>query len=85
VGRWIGGVGGFLYVVVAALLLKQALAWRRGLEIRGDLLVVAANTRRRSIPLAEVTGVGLVLSWVPGNGGRVPGWYLTVWDQARTA
>jgi hypothetical protein len=82
-GRWIGGIGGTLFVVEGALLL--VLGWRglRSLSVvRGDALRVVDGLRARTIPFSELSGVGLLFLWVSGRGGFPAGWYLTVWDGA---
>lgn len=81
-GRWIAGVGGVLFVYLSSLLLVEAFRGRHPLELDGDVLLIASGLRKLRLPLAEVTGVGLLFQWISGRNGLPAGWYLNVWDAA---
>lgn len=70
-----------LFVVLGLMLLVEAAQGRRPLELRGNILTISSDMRRRRIPLEEVAGVGLLFQWVLVRNGLPAGWYLTVWDK----
>lgn len=82
VGRWISGIGGPILLIEAALSL--VIGWRhlRPLTVRDGALRVVDGMRTHTIPFSEVSGVGLVFTWLSGRGGLPAGWYLTIWDGA---
>ncbi len=79
-GRWIAGGGATVFATLGTLSVYQGLRGRRPLAVRGDALVVNGAWRRIAIPLSELSGVGVVFTWMEGRGGRPPGWYLMIWD-----
>ncbi len=52
------------------------------LVVRDGALVFYPTVRSMRLPLTELTGVGLVLTWNSGTNRRISfGWYLTLWDR----
>ena len=82
VGRWTLGPMAVLMLVLGVLAMIRVWFGRRPLQVTGDTLVLVGRIGRVRIPLSEISGVGLVFSWVTGRGGRAAGWYLAVWDGA---
>jgi hypothetical protein len=55
---------------------------RNPLVVSDGALVFFPTARSFRIPLSELTGVGLVLTWRGGiNQWKPVGWYLTLWDR----
>lgn len=72
---------GAVFVALALLLFVEAAQGGRPLRLRGNILTIASGTRRRRIPLEDISGVGLLFRWALGRNGLPAGWYLSVWDK----
>ena len=67
--------------VAGLTLAGSAVGSLRGLVADRSAVRIARGWRWRTIPLADVSGVGLLFQYTPGLGRRpLPGWYLTIWS-----
>jgi hypothetical protein len=73
---------GGLAIAVGLAAAVSAIGTLRGVVANQTEVRIATGWRWRRIPLADVSGVGLLFQYSPGTGRRaLPGWYLTLWSE----
>jgi hypothetical protein len=71
---------GALAIAAGLAMTVSTIGTLRGVVANQSEVRIAKGWRWRRIPLADVSGVGLLFQYSPGTGRRaLPGWYLTLW------